>query len=156
MGPKATSLECYGYRYLFDFDFDFSYKRKEIHCRKVTNTTHQPGSGPAGDKYKTHVTKNYTATETRSPTTTTNTKLPLSHPSNRNRLNLTPFPRAQEAKVIVSIPTFDLFLHPRIIPFCIFSLTYSYTCLEFSRGGNPCKCMTWLKMSGYYSLYRNL
>jgi hypothetical protein len=33
-------------------------------------------------------------------------------------------------KVTVSIPTFDLFPHPRITPFCIFSLTYSCTCLE--------------------------
>jgi hypothetical protein len=38
-------------------------------------------------------------------------------------------------KVTVSIPAFDLFLHPRITPFCIFSLTYSCTCLElFPRG----------------------
>jgi hypothetical protein len=33
-------------------------------------------------------------------------------------------------KVTVSIPAFDLFPHPRITPFCIFSLTYSCTCLE--------------------------
>jgi hypothetical protein len=33
-------------------------------------------------------------------------------------------------KVTVSISTFDLFPHPRITPFCIFSLTYSCTCLE--------------------------
>jgi hypothetical protein len=38
-------------------------------------------------------------------------------------------------KVTVSIPAFDLFPHPRITPFCIFSLTYSCTWLElFSRG----------------------
>jgi hypothetical protein len=38
-------------------------------------------------------------------------------------------------KVTVSIPAFDLFPHPRITPFCIFSLTYSCTCLElFPRG----------------------
>jgi hypothetical protein len=33
-------------------------------------------------------------------------------------------------KVTVSIPTFDLFSHPRITPFCIFSLSYLCTCLE--------------------------
>jgi hypothetical protein len=55
-------------------------------------------------------------------------------------------------KVAVSIPALDLFLHPRITPFCIFSLTYSCTCLElFPRG----QCMTWLKMNGYYSLHGN-
>jgi hypothetical protein len=38
-------------------------------------------------------------------------------------------------KVTISIPAFDLFLHPRITPFCIFSLTYSCTCLElFPKG----------------------
>jgi hypothetical protein len=38
-------------------------------------------------------------------------------------------------KVIVSIPAFDLFPHPRITPFCIFTLTYSCTSLElFPRG----------------------
>jgi hypothetical protein len=38
-------------------------------------------------------------------------------------------------KVTVSIPAFDLFPHPRITPFCIFSLTYSCTCLElFPKG----------------------
>jgi hypothetical protein len=38
-------------------------------------------------------------------------------------------------KVTVSIPALDLFPHPRITPFCIFSLTYSCTCLElFPRG----------------------
>jgi hypothetical protein len=38
-------------------------------------------------------------------------------------------------KVTVSIPAIDLFPHPRITPFCIFSLTYSCTCLElFPKG----------------------
>ena len=38
-------------------------------------------------------------------------------------------------KVTISIPALNLFLHPRITPFCIFSLTYSCTCLElFPRG----------------------
>jgi hypothetical protein len=38
-------------------------------------------------------------------------------------------------KVTVSIPALDLFPHPKIIPVCIFSLTYSCTCLElFPRG----------------------
>jgi hypothetical protein len=36
----------------------------------------------------------------------------------------------KNSKVTVSIPALDLFPHPRITPFCIFSLTYSCTCLE--------------------------
>jgi hypothetical protein len=38
------------------------------------------------------------------------------------------------AKVIVSIPVFDLFPHSSITPKCRFHLTYSCTCLDlFSR-----------------------
>jgi hypothetical protein len=48
---------------------------------------------------------------------------------------LAPSATCSPTKVTVSILALDLFPYPRITPVCIFSLTYSCTCLElFPRG----------------------
>jgi hypothetical protein len=58
-------------------------------------------------------------------------------------------------KVDVSIPVPDPYPCPTITPI---SDSLSSICAHayfYFQGGNQCKCMTWLKSSGYYSLNRN-
>jgi hypothetical protein len=62
---------------------------------------------------------------------------------------------ASLTKVIVSIRVFDLFLHSMITLEFKFHLIYSCIYLELIPRANQCICMTWLNMSGHYSLNGN-
>jgi hypothetical protein len=58
-------------------------------------------------------------------------------------------------KVVTSIPVADTFPWPTVTPI---SDSFSPICAHpwnYSQGCNQCKCMTWLKVTGYYSLHGN-